>query len=171
VLVLLVVIIVIAVSCSGGSGKSPPAAGGNPGPQPTVTQSPQVTTCLPTALTLAVSTDTVAYTTGQAPKLIGVFTNPTSTTCKLSRTASGEIWTIKSGAPTVWTTQGCPRTAVPAHMKIAAGGTKQLSLFWDGHVRGADCKDGAVAQAGTYRLYATLDGVTAANPAIFHITG
>lgn len=170
VIALLVLVIVIAVSCSGGSSK-PPAAGGRPGPQQTHTPQPsQIAACDPTALTLTVSTDTVTYTTGQAPKLTGVFTNPTSTTCRLARLASDEIWTIKSGTPTVWTTQGCPGPAVPAHMKIAAGATKIVSMFWNGKVQNAACKEGATAQAGTYTLHATLDGVTAAKAAVFHIT-
>jgi hypothetical protein len=170
-LILLVVIIAIAVSCSGGSTHKPPSAGGEPDPhQSSSTQPTQIAACNASSLTLSVSTDTVTYTSGQAPKLIGEFTNPTSATCRLPRAVSAEIWTIKSGTPTIWTTQGCPGSAVPAHAKIPAGGTKLVSIFWDGHVRGSDCKDGAVAQAGTYRLYATLDGVQQTKPAIFHIT-
>jgi hypothetical protein len=170
VLALLVLVIAIAVSCSGGSAKKPTGAAGKPDPQQTSSQPAQPPACDATALKLSVSTDTVTYTSGQAPKLIGTFSNPTTTTCRLARAVSAEIWTIKSGTPTVWTTQGCPGSAVPAHAKILAGGTRLVSIFWDGHVRGSDCKDAAVAAAGTYRLYATLDGVQQTKPAVFHIT-
>jgi len=103
--------------------------------------------------------------------LNATFTNPTATTCKLARAASDEIWTIKSGTPTVWTTQGCTTTAtVPKQMKIAAGATKIVSMFWNGKLRTSACTETTYAQAGTYRLYGTLDGVKG-KVSVFHITG
>jgi hypothetical protein len=130
-----------------------------------------VAACDPASLKLSLSTDTTTYTSGQAPKLIGVFSNPTSTACKLARSAANEIWTIRSGKPTVWSTKGCPATSsVPKHMKITAGATKTVSIFWNGHVRTSSCQEGGVASAGTYTLHATLDGVVG-KPAVFHITG
>lgn len=171
VVVVLIVIFVIAKACSGGGGGKP-AAG--PAPRPSVTPThtkPAVPACQADALTLKLSTDTTTYTVGQAPTLIGTFSNPTGTTCKLSRAASDEVWTVTSGPATVWTTQGCPPAqSVPKQLKIQAGATKVVNLQWDGHVRGSSCQDGAVAQAGTYVLHATLDGVKGTKSP-FHITG
>jgi hypothetical protein len=167
--VILVVIIVIAVSCSGGSTKKPPATG--PHTSPTTSASPpaQLAACDPTALTLTLSTDSETYTSGQAPKLIGVFANTTSVGCKLTVAASNEDWTIKSGTAKVWTTQGCSTSTVAKQITIRAGATKMVSVFWNGHLLDSGCASGAVATAGTYTLNATLDGVKG-KIAVFHIT-
>jgi hypothetical protein len=121
------------------------------------------------------STDTATYTSGQAPTLIATLGNPTGPTCKLARSAANEIWTVKSGPPTVWTTQGCPSTttSIPKQMKIASGATKRLSMQWNGHLRSSSCQDLGVALAGTYTAMASIDGVAvpAKKAAIFHITG
>jgi hypothetical protein len=168
--IVLILIVVVAEACSGGGAGG---KGGNAGGSPTVrhTSKPPLAACTPSALTLTMSTDTKTYTSGQAPKLIGTFTNPSSTACKLARSASEETWTIKSGTPTVWTSKGCDSSTsnVAKQLKVGAGATKVVSIFWNGHLRASDCKDSGVAKAGTYRLYATLDGVTG-KPAIFHIT-
>jgi hypothetical protein len=164
----LVVILVIAVSCSGGSSKKPPAAG----PGATPTSSPpatQLSACDPTALTLTLSTDSETYTSGQAPKLIGVFANNSSTSCKLSVSPSQEIWTVKSGSAKVWTTQGCTSSAVAKQLTIRAGATKMVSVFWNGHLLDSGCASGEVASPGTYTLNATLAGLHGAT-AVFHIT-
>lgn len=169
--VILIVILLLATQCGGGGGGGGGRTGGgaNPNPSTSTTVTTSVAACAPTALKVTVSTDTTTYTTGQAPSLTATIANSGTTTCKLARLASNEIWTIKSGQPTVWTTQGCATDPVPAQLKITAGATKQIRTTWNGHLRGADCQDGAVAQPGTYRLYATIDGVKATNPAIFHI--
>jgi hypothetical protein len=170
--VILIIILLLATQCGGGGGGG---GGRNNGsgntPNPTTSTSPptSVTNCDPAVLKVTVSTDTTTYTTGQAPTLTATLANPGTTTCRLARVVSNEVWTIKSGSPTVWTTQGCSADPVPPQLKIAAGATKQIHTTWNGHLRGADCTDAAVAQPGTYRLYATIDGVKAANPAIFHI--
>jgi hypothetical protein len=170
--IVLILVIVVAKACSGGgNGGNGGRSGGSPTAHHTTTKAP-VAACSPGALKLTMSTDTKTYTSGQAPKLIGTFTNPTSTACKLARSASQETWTIKSGSPTIWTTEGCDSSSassVPKQLKVAAGATKVVSMFWNGHLRASDCKYSDVAKAGTYRLYATLDGVTG-TPAIFHIT-
>jgi hypothetical protein len=165
---------VIAVSCSGGGGGGGGNAGNHHGPGGGTTSTPNasaVPACDPAALKLTLSTDTTTYTSGQAPKLIAVFSNPTSSACRLTRVAADEIWTIKSGTPTVWTTKGCSSTSTPVkHTKILAGATKTISMFWNGHVRTSSCQPGGVAAAGTYTLHATLDGVVG-KTAVFHITG
>jgi hypothetical protein len=88
-----------------------------------------------------------------------VFANTGSTTCKLARSAASEVWTIKSGPATVWTTLGCPETNVPKHLKITPGVSKTVSMFWNGHLRNSSCTEGAVASAGHYTFDANLDGV------------
>lgn len=169
--IIAIVIIVVAAECSGGGGGNKGNHGAGQPSSPTTTPSsikPTVPPCSPVSLRLALSTDTTTYTSGQAPKLIGVFVNQSSTTCKLVRSARNEIWTVKSGPPTVWTTQGCPVSAVPKKMKIASGATKTISIFWNGRLRDSSCREGAVATAGTYVLNANLDGVSG-KVAVFHI--
>jgi hypothetical protein len=167
----LVVIIVIAVSCTGGGGstKKPPAHKTTPRP---TNSSPaaQVAACGPTALTLTLSTDSQTYTSGQAAKLMGVFANTSSTACTLAVAPATEIWTVKSGSATVWTTQGCTSSKPGKTITIEPGATKTRSIFWPGHLLASGCGSGAVAAAGTYTVSATLDGVKAKKAAVFHIT-
>lgn len=168
--VVLIVILLLATQCGGGGGGGGGTNTGGSHPDPTTSSTPPtVSACTTTNVNLTVSTDTTTYTSGQAPTLTATFANTGTTACKLTRDVSNEQWTIKSGTPTVWTTKGCPADPVPAQLKIAAGATKVVHTTWDGHLRGTDCKDASVAQPGTYRLYATIDGIKAANPAIFHI--
>jgi hypothetical protein len=171
--VIAIVIIVVAAECSGGGGGGGGGhnhnAGGGPQTLTPTTTKPTVAACDPTSLKLTLSTDTANYTPGQSPRLIASFANQSSTTCKLARSAANEIWTIKSGSPTVWTTQGCPpESKVPKHLKLPAGATKTIDLFWNGHLRTSSCVEGAVAQPGTYTFDANLDGVEG-NTVVFHI--
>lgn len=170
--VILVVILIIAEACSGGGSGSP--GGGRPAASRHHTQTPQpsrtpVPACDPSTLKLKLSTDTETYTSGQAPKLIGVFSNPTSTSCRLEMSPSQEIWTVKSGTDKIWTTQGCASSQIAKQVKLRAGATKMISTFWDGHRLDPGCAEGAVAQPGEYTLSGTLDGVKG-SVAVFHIT-
>src|SRR4051794_204607 len=135
--IVLVVVTVLAAECSGGSGKpsgSNQSGQNQPGPTPS-TAKPTVPPCSTAALKLTLSTDTTHYTSGQAPRLTAVFANNGSTKCKLARSAANEIWTIKSGPATVWTTEGCPESKVPKQMKITPGVDKTISIFWNGRLR------------------------------------
>lgn len=172
--VILVLIVVLAEACSGGSGK--PAANSNsPGAHPSTSalsptsSSDAVAVCDPTALKLVLSTDSDSYQVGQQPKLIGVFSNSSSSPCTLDVSPSKEIWTVKSGSDTIWTTHGCTSSGPVKHTTIKAGGTKTRSTIWDGHRLDPGCATGAAALAGEYTLHATLDGVKG-QIAVFHIT-
>jgi hypothetical protein len=178
---ILILIVVLIEVFSGGSGKAA-AKKGHPVIHPSTSVSPsttpssptatgQVAACDPTTLNLVLSTDSDSYTSGHAATLFGAFSNPGATACTLSVAPSQEIWTIKSGPPTVWTTKGCTSSTAAKQITIKAGGTKKVSIVWNGF-RSADtgCGNGPVATAGEYTLHATLDGVTAPHAAIFHIT-
>jgi hypothetical protein len=173
VLGLIVVIIVLLIELLSGGGSSKPDA--KTTPKPTVTPTPsttttaQLTACDPSTLTLVLSTDSDTYTSGQTPKLIGELSNPTTTACTLSRSPADEIWTVKSGTDTVWTTKGCASSTPAKQTTLKAGATKTLSIFWDGHRMNSDCSEGDVALAGEYTLHATLDGVKG-KVAVFQIT-
>jgi hypothetical protein len=180
--IVLVLIIVLVEIFSGGSGKAkankdkPVAHPSTSTSAPaTTTSSPPATTqvaeCDPNSLKLVLSTDSDSYKSGQTAKLIGTFSNPSTAKCTLSVAPSQEIWIIKSGPPTVWTTQGCTASKPAKTVTIKAGGTKEVSIFWDGFRSAASgCANGPVATAGEYTLHATLDGVTAPKAAVFHIT-
>ncbi|HEX3822952.1 MAG TPA: hypothetical protein VHV79_00620 [Mycobacteriales bacterium] len=181
VVVLVVVLIVLIELFSGGSSKPKAKDKANPhvttstsAPATTSSSAPattQVTACDPSTLKLTLSTDSDSYKSGQAAKLIGVFSNPATTACTLSVAPSQEIWTIKSGPPTVWTTHGCTSSKAPKQATIKAGGIKQVSIIWNGFRSAVSgCGNGPVATAGEYTLHATLDGVTASKAAIFHVT-
>jgi hypothetical protein len=173
--IVLVLIIVLAESCGGGGGKK---NGGkkngavvhtttSPKPTPSSTQ---LAACDPTALTLTLSTDATSYSMGQEPKLIGTFHNPGTSACTFSLAPSHEDWTIKSGSDDIWSTTGCASSQLVKGVTIKADGKKKVSITWDGRRLADKCAAGDPAQPGEYTLSATLDGVTAATAAIFHIT-
>jgi hypothetical protein len=168
VVILLVLVVAVAKACSGGSGKpsANPPAHNSPTPASThQTADP----CDPSVLTLTLSTDAETYTAGQTPKFTGVFSNPSSTACKLTHSPAKEHWTVTSGSDTIWTTKGCAAGSTEKHVTMKAGGTFTRSIFWDGHRQDAQCAQGPVALPGTYVLNAKLDGVTG-QPVVFHVT-
>jgi hypothetical protein len=171
----LIIILLLATTCGGGGGGGgKKKSGGGATPVITPSNTPTKTVvpaCTTTQLKLTLTTDTEQYTPGQAPQLIGTFKNADGPTCKLARSADDEDWTIQSGTPTVWTTHGCSSsdTSIPKSIKITAGGSKIVKTTWDGKLRTSDCTESDVAQPGTYTLHATLDGVAAASPHVFHI--
>jgi hypothetical protein len=174
IVVIAVVVVLLVTTLSGGSGK-PAAAGPKPNPSKTSSSSPPATppavlACNLTTLKLVLSTSSDTYTSGQAPTLTGVFTNPGTAPCTLDITPAHETWRVTSGADQIWTTKGCSRsTNKGTAVKIKAGGTKTVSTVWDGRRLDPGCTAGTVALPGTYHLHATLDGVKG-QPATFHIT-
>jgi hypothetical protein len=168
---IVIVIVLVLVLTSGGGSKKPAANKPKPSPTPSVSTSlpVQVVACDPGAIKLVLSTDSDSYTSGEKPKLTGVFSNPTTVACTLASSTSREHWTITSGPDTVWTTQGCTKTTPAKQVKLSAGGTKTVSIFWNGDRLEPGCVQGGVAQPGEYVLRGTLDGVKG-TPAIFHVT-
>jgi hypothetical protein len=168
--VIVAVIIVVVVALSGGSSK--PSAK-KPPPNPTQTTSTPPATaiaaCNPSTLKLVLSTDKDVYTVGETPTLVGEFSNPSATACLLASSPSTEIWTVKSGPALVWTNKGCTNADSTKQLRIEAGGRRQVSIVWDGDRNDSSCTVGAAAQAGTYTLHATLDGVSGPE-AVFHFT-
>jgi len=174
-LVVIVAIIVLVVSLLSGGGSNKPTSGPHSSPSPsTSTSSPPVTppavaACNPSVVTLVLSTSASGYTSGESATLIGAFSNPSTTPCRLTSTPSDETWTITSGSDHIWTTKGCASTLPAKTIKIKAGGTKSIQMVWDGHRLNSGCTAGSAALPGEYVLHATLDGVKG-KPAVFHVT-
>lgn len=175
---ILVLIVVLTEAFAGGSSKPPKKNRPVTHPSTTTTatssaSTPATTTvsaCSPTALTLALSTDSDSYKAGQSVKLIGAFSNSGTSSCTLSVAPSREIWTVKSGTDTIWTSKHCVSSDLAKQVTIKAGGRNTVSTVWDGHRQDPGCASGAVALRGEYTLSATLDGMAAKTAAIFHVT-
>jgi hypothetical protein len=167
-LVLLVIIILIAVSCSGGGGGSPSA---NPPTTPSATNSAIPVPCPLTSLKLTLRTNHLDYPVASTPVFTGVFSNTSSEACRYTFSPASETWTVTSGTPTIWTNKNCTRSQLARTVTIRAGGTRRVRITWDGKSQIAPCTSGTAVSPGTYVLRATLDGVTAATGAVFHITG
>jgi hypothetical protein len=171
--VVVVLVVVVIVVFSGGSGK--PKAKSPPPTHPTTTTSSsppptkQTSACDPSSLKLVLSTDSDTYTAGQTPTLIGEFTNSSSTACTLTTSPSQQIWRITSGTDKIWTNKGCTTAGASKQLKLKAGGTKMVSISWDGRRIESGCTPGSVVLPGEYVLHATLNGVKG-QPAVFHVT-
>jgi hypothetical protein len=126
--------------------------------------------CAPTSLKLALQTDKPIYAIGSTPTFIGVFTNVTTSACKLTISPANETWKVTSGTPTIWTNSACQRSQLAKTKTISPGGTRRVRIQWDGKVQTPPCTPGDPAQSGTYVLRATLDGYTASSGAVFHFT-
>jgi len=71
----------------------------------------------------------------------------------------------------IWTNQHCQSSQLARVTTIKPGSTRHVSIQWDGKVQNSGtCTPGSQAQSGVYVVRATLDGVTAATGAVFHIT-
>jgi hypothetical protein len=181
---ILIVILIIAVSCGGGGGGGggkKNSSGKHPATHVTTSASSSSTptasasaaaACDPSKLTLTLTTDAVhdSYNVGQTPKFTGTFKNPGTSPCSFTFAPTHENWTVESGPAQIWTTSGCTTSQAVKAVTIKAGGHKKVSVTWDGRVQGSKCAVGDPAAAGEYTLGASLDGVTAAKKAVFHIT-
>jgi hypothetical protein len=172
--VIVVILVVAIVVFAGGSPSKPRAK--SPGPSPTVSTSTsttpattQVSACDPSALKLVLSTNSDTYPAGQSPTLVGEFTNSASTACTVSIDPANDVWRITSGTDRIWTTKGCASKGTTKQLKLKPGGTKMVSIAWDGRRLTSGCDEGTVALPGEYVLRATLNGVKG-QPAVFHIT-
>ncbi|HWB66656.1 MAG TPA: hypothetical protein VG708_07510 [Mycobacteriales bacterium] len=169
---LVIVIVLIAYAC-GHSSSSPDR-------HPSAQSSSPSTRVVPCAslVRLRLSTDAVSYPVGQTPTLIATLTNSGSGVCVLHTAPAKEIWRIVSGPDTVFSTKHCPQsTAKPKDIRLKPGKSKQLRLVWNGKRLGYDkatkrCVTGTTpASPGTYQLTASIGGIRAAMPAVFHIAG
>ncbi len=173
-LVVIVAIVVVLVNLLSGGGSKKPTTGHHSSPTPSTSTSPPstppaVAACNPSVITLVLSTSASGYTSGESATLIGSFSNPSTSPCRLTSTPSNEAWTITSGSDHIWTTKGCPSTLPAKTIKIKAGGTKTITTVWDGHRLDTGCAAGSAALPGEYVLHATLDGIKG-KPAVFHVT-
>jgi hypothetical protein len=171
---IIVIVVVVILVLAGGSSSKPRAK--SPGPTPSVSTSTsttpttqQVSACDPSALKLVLSTNSDTYTAGQSPTLVGEFTNSSTTACTLTTGPANQVWRITSGTDKIWSTKGCTTSGASKQLKIKAGGTKMVSITWDGRRLGTGCDAGTLALPGEYVLRATLSGVKG-QPAVFHIT-
>lgn len=179
--VLVVLIAVIAVSCSGGTPKraadtakpvATPSSTGSPTPSatPTASGSAGVPHCGRADITVTASTDAPTYAPNVIPRLEVAIRNATSHTCYLTESPSRRSWTIVSGADTIWTTVGCPRSGAASRTTLAAGETVRHTLGWNRHRTGPNCTTtDTEASAGTYQLFVVVSGVRS-DTAVFRLT-
>jgi len=181
-LLVLVIVLVLLGSHACGAG----ADDGSARPQtdqsrPTVTATPSTSTspggatavaasvpCRPTALRISVTSDATSYSRGVRPRFTAVVRN-TGPACRFPTALASRTWRILSGTDEVWSTADCPRSPDGKRVRLKAGGQVTYVLPWDRFRSTSGCAvAGAPAQAGTYRLYVTIAGASAA-PAVFHL--
>jgi len=167
--IVLVVVLIVALLPSGGSPK--PAAShhhNSPGPSQTPTTT-ALALCDPSVVTLALGTDSDTYHAGDSPKLSGVFSNPSTTACKIVASPAKQVWRVMSGTDLIWTTKGCASAVTGRTIKLEPGATKTISIVWDGRRIDPGCTAGATALPGEYVLHAKIAGITG-KIAVFHVT-
>lgn len=173
-------VVLLVHACSGGSAPARDTglrqradqqllAGASTSPSASPSSGPaSVTACRSQDLRVAVSADSTSYPLGTDPRFTAVLTNA-GPACRFPTALSTRTWRILSGVDEVWSTADCPRSAQGKTVRLRAGQQITYVLPWDRFRSTPGCAlEGAPAQAGTYRLYVTIDGAVA-QPAVFHL--
>ena len=175
--VVAVAVVLLAWGCTGGWGGRPTARAtgtATPSLQPTspVTTTPgrsALPACRPEQLKVTGATDATTYGAGATPRLSATLTNVGDHPCRFDSSPSARNWTILSGSDRVWSTADCPQSHLVASARLRRGRSVTYAVTWDRHRSTRGCASpGAVAHAGTYRLYVTVDRITSA-AAVFRL--
>jgi hypothetical protein len=114
--------------------------------------------CAVADLTVTAATAKKSYAVKSKPELSMLVTNTSAAPCKLDAADNTE-WRVYSGDARVWGSHDCAVQSGANVITLAARQPVRLSISWSGLTSLPKCAGTRLAvQAGTYKLYAYLDG-------------
>lgn len=144
-------------------------------PKPTTPSSTPVTTAPSTStpagkgfcnvadLTVAADTAKKSFPVKSKPGLSMLVTNTTAAPCKLDVADKHVEWRVYSGDVRFWGSHDCAEKSGSNVVTLTARQAIRLSISWSGLTSAPKCTGTRLAvQAGTYKLYAYLDGKVSA---------
>ena len=115
--------------------------------------------CAAQDLTVASGVAHPSFAVNSKPVLYMPVTNVGTTPCKLDVADKHVEWRVYTGDVRVWGSHDCAVQAGSSVVTLVAQQTIRLSITWSGLTSLPGCKGSRLAvQAGTYRLYAYLNG-------------
>ncbi|WP_284254196.1 hypothetical protein [Pseudolysinimonas kribbensis] len=171
VVAVLVVIVLIVVRPGGGSPssaetKSPGPHATSPNPNPTFSTDGPAGSCDPSVITLTPVTDAASYASTTQPKLSMSITNSGAKACTLDVGTKAQVYTITSGAETIWTSTDCQTDAVSDVRTLQPGKSLTTTPFaWDRtrsskSTCSATNKTPVIAGGASYHLQVKVGSVT-----------
>lgn len=148
------------------------STGTSPAPRPSPSavapaaapQSPR--TCANLSLAVTASTDARTYPAGVQPVLTMTVKNVGGVACVRDLGVGARGLTVRSGTDRIWSSNDCEGSGT-AMVTLAPGAARSYAVRWSRLRSHPGCPSpGPPGRPGTYRLFATLRGVTSA-PAVF----
>jgi hypothetical protein len=139
-------------------------------PSPTPTGSATITVCAPGSLKIAAASDKPTYKVGDQPVVAMQVTNIGTVPCAQSLGDTQIEFRIFNGAARVWGSHDCKIDNTPDLETLPVGTTVAKTVTWSGYSSQIGCGTRQRVGAGTYTLFAYLDGVQGTTSQ-FAITG
>jgi hypothetical protein len=177
-LVAVIVAIVLIIVRPGASQGEETGGGGTANPP--ATSAPQTTgasgtppadgasadgACAPEQVVVEAVTNKTEYAEGEQPELSVTITNTGEAACTLNAGTTAQVFTIKSGDETYWTSTDCQTSPSDAQISLEPGDpiSSGVPIIWDRTRSSVDTCDGAreaVPGGGaSYHLDVTVDGI------------
>jgi hypothetical protein len=121
--------------------------------------------CAPEQVVIEAVTNKTEYVEGETPELSVTITNTGAAACTLNAGTTAQVFTIKSGDETYWSSTDCQTSPSDAQITLEPGDpiSSATPIIWDRTRSSVDSCDGAreaVPGAGaSYHLEVTVDGI------------
>ena len=115
--------------------------------------------CTTSDLSVVAGTAEKSFAVKSRPGLSMLVTNTSTSPCKIDAADKNVEWRIYSGDVRVWGSHDCAVEPGSKVVTLRASQPVTLTIIWSGLTSAPKCAGTRIAvQAGTYRLYAYLDG-------------
>jgi len=137
---------------------SPTPPPSTPSPSPSASGSLAVAACSPGALKVVAATDKATYAVGDQPVVVLQVTNLGQAPCAQALGDTQIEFRVFNGAARVWGSHDCKIDSTPDLETLTVGTTVAKTVTWSGYSSQVGCGTRQRVGAGTYTLYAYLDG-------------
>jgi cytoskeletal protein RodZ len=127
-------------------------------PSPTASGSTVLGACTPAQLKIVAATDKPTYNVGDQPVVAMQVTNTGPTPCTEALGDAQIEFRVYNGAARVWGSHDCKIDPTPDVETLAVNSTVAKTVAWSGYSSETNCGTRQKVGAGTYTLYAYLNG-------------